>query len=272
MDIRTPNRSDWQQFRELVAAEGWRVPMLEYRLLQSAWQQDAGVLVDCDRFSGLVTAVTHERSGWVGNLIVPAELRGKGYGHRLFRWAVGKLLDQGVTTAWLTASELGRPMYEQEGFQAVDRVERWILPAGVRAGTLPAENLGRPGLLQSLDRLAWGEDRQVFLEALLPNGDTFVCNESVALLQKGAGMQIIGPWYSDDLCPRSNRILLQQLFAAADPSVEIVADVIASSPIRSLWAASGFEPSGVTTLMACGDTDYVATGKMVALASLGSCL
>jgi len=270
MKIRTSLQSDWERFDTLSQNESWRVPALERKLFLSAWRHDAGALIKDELFCGLVTAVAHDKSGWIGNLIVPVELRGQGYGGFLFRWAVKKLLRDHVTSIWLTASEQGRPIYEREGFEIVDRIERWVLQP--RQGVWTDVTAGRESwtYLSNFDQQVWGESRSVLLNTLQKNNQSFCCDDSVALLQCDNEMQIIGPWYSKDPCSRSNRKLLQQLIAVANPSVEIVVDLLASSPIRSLLAAAGFQPAGETALMASGESSQVDFKKMIALASLGS--
>ena len=99
----------------MAAEEGWRIPEVERRLFQGVWTNQALALVEDEIFCGLVTAVAHQRSGWIGNLIVPSPLRGRGYGQRLFRAALELLKRCGVKTACLTASEQGQPLYEKAG-------------------------------------------------------------------------------------------------------------------------------------------------------------
>jgi len=83
-------------------------------------------------------------------------------------------------------------------------------------------------------------------------------------------MQILGPWYSPNLCPRANRRLLQQALAVADPTREIVADLLASSPLRQLLAGAGLSPAGMNLLMVRGSHSAVDLRMLVTLASLGS--
>jgi predicted GNAT family N-acyltransferase len=214
--------------------------------------------------------VAHEQSGWIGNLIVPQALRGRGYGVMLFRWALAALAERDMKTCWLTASELGRPIYEKSGFLVVNEVERWVCPPRKGFDRRVNEPLLARQALRECDRSAWSEHRDALLDHLLESGQVFACDDALALLQKGQDMQILGPWYSRSLCPRANRRLLQQALAAADPSVEIVADILASSPLRQLLAATGFTLSGHNRLMMKGTSPVVDLNAMVALASLGS--
>jgi hypothetical protein len=217
-----------------------------------------------------VTAVAHQHSGWIGNLIVPERLRGRGYGSRLFEAALSMLQGQGMTSVWLTASASGRPIYAKFGFVAIDEIERWV--SCERAPFGPVDRLVKDGgqKLAELDRTAWGEDRTALLEALCTQGEAYACGDAVALLQRESGLQIVGPWYSSTGCPRSNRLLLQKILAEADPKVDLVIDILKFSPVRELLAATGFTCVGSNALMAQGDTRQVQIKMMVSLASLGS--
>lgn len=267
---RTPQPSDWETFYRLAAAEGWRVPQVERQLLQGTWSHCAHVLDIDGAFAGMVTAVAHEQSGWIGNLIVPPSLRGRGYGVRLFHLALAELAERGMSTCWLTASAMGLPLYRKSGFRVVDHVERWVLPESKDSDPGAEPPLLDWQLLRACDRSAWGETRATLLDHLTAHGRLFACDDSLCLLQRGADAQILGPWYSRSLCPRANRRLLQQAVAAADPTVEIVVDILASSPLRQLLAAAGFARSGSTRLMVKGPALTVDLIMLVALASLGS--
>jgi N-acetylglutamate synthase-like GNAT family acetyltransferase len=101
--IRVACEPDWENFLVLASAEGWRVPRLESRLFQGPWLPFARVLEEGETFCGMVTAVAHQHSGWIGNLIVSKELRGKGYGSQLFLAALSALEEVQLETVWLTA-------------------------------------------------------------------------------------------------------------------------------------------------------------------------
>ncbi len=268
--IRQPTSSDWKLFSTLVADEGWRVPHLEHRLFQGSWSHSVRVLEVDSVFAGLVTAVAHERSGWIGNLIVPAPLRGRGYGSRLFMAALSSLQAQRLASIWLTASELGRPIYEKSGFTLVDTIERWV--SCKRFSDEPAMETTSTAreMLCAFDLAAWGEARTSLLDALLEQGRAYAIDDSAALLQREPALQIIGPWYSPSCCPRANRRLLQHILAAADPDVEIVIDILSSSPLRQFLTAAGFACTGKSSLMVLGDGDTPDLSMMLSLASLGS--
>ncbi len=268
--IRVAEKSDWDCFTALADAEGWRVPRREQKLFRGPWQHAARALDVTGRCCGLVTAVAHERSGWIGNLLVPPAVRGRGYGRNLFEAALAALHAQGTISVWLTASAAGRPLYERYDFVVVDRIERWVLAAR-RPGATVAGQSGVPvALLQRADRAAWGENRSGLITCLRDQAQVFACEDAVALLQHGSDLQIIGPWYTLSGSHDANRQVLQNLLGAADPAIEIVVDVLGSAPIRPLLADAGFTPAGRNDLMVRGAAGHVRLAMMVALASLGS--
>ncbi len=268
MPIRRVQPPDWPEFYALAAREGWKVPLFERRLFEGAWSEFVQVFEErC--FGGLVTAVAYENSGWIGNLIVPRLLRGQGIGSQLFRAALSDLEERGLKSCWLTASASGQPLYEKAGFVVVDQVERWVRKP--RPGSCQAEDV-RTLVVEKLctaDRVAWGENRQALLSRISSAGQLFACDDAVALLQRGDDLQVLGPWYSATHCPRANRQLLLPLLAAADPAKEVIVDILLSSPLRALLAATGFRPVGCNQLMVKG-RDRIDLKTVVSLASLGS--
>jgi GNAT superfamily N-acetyltransferase len=268
MEILMPTDADWQVFLALAREEGWRVPKSELELFRGPLAGDAFVLRRGEEFLGFVTAVAHERSGWIGNLLVPRDCRGRGYGALLFDHAVQVLERQGVANIWLTASSLGRPLYEKKGFAVVDGIVRWTFMTD--GSSLPdGERLEAEQLLAG-DARVWGESRERLLAPLVQQGQVFACGATVALLQGGDGMQVLGPWVSAELCPRENRLLLLAVLGAAAERTELVADVIESSPLQSLLRAAGFTRQGRCDLMVRGTASGVRLSQVVSLASLGS--
>ncbi|MDH3997501.1 MAG: GNAT family N-acetyltransferase [Desulfuromonadales bacterium] len=269
MIIRQPNKADWERFSSLTGDESWRVPRSELQRFYGPWSQYAYVLED-NGFCGLATAVPYENSAWIGNLIVPLNLRGKGYGSHLFRSVFNALVAQGITSIWLTASEQGRAIYQKEGFEAADRIERWVLPPQQKLCDQAEPAHSSCEQLLSMDSLVWGESRTFLLSELCNAGKIFSAGGAVALLQHGKDCQIIGPWYSHEATICANHDLLQKMIVASDSSVAVVIDCLASSQIQPLCNALGFQYSGQTTLMVRGDIEGVNLKNMVSLASLGS--
>lgn len=261
-----PGQGDRQAFLDLAGAAGWRVPSRELDLYGDTLHGSAYVLWVGERRCGFVSAVLHERSGWIGNLIVPEAERGRGHGKALLEFALSSLRRRGACSAWLTASDLGRPIYERYGFRRLDAVLRWTAAGrgGVPAAVTPA------GALFAADARAWGESRRALLQGLLPGGRVLGAGNTVALLQAPAPMQVLGPWYSEDGDADAARALLAAALASAERGGEVVTDVIESSPLNEHLGAAGFRCLGGQDLMVLGPADGGNLRSVVALASLGS--
>jgi len=265
----TPSPADWTCFREWSRQEGWRVPTRELALYRGELSDSATVLRDPEGVPlGFVTVCRHQRSAWIGNLLVDPAQRGQGFGRQLFAHAVGTLSALGINALWLTASAAGRPLYETYGFRAAGRVERWVW-SGVGGGVATAAT-GNLHALVRADAAAWGDSRVGLLSRLARGGQIVASGSTVALLQKGDGLMVLGPWLSADLCPRSNRAVLATALEACPAAGEIAVDLIGGSPVRRLLQASGFSQTGETLLMLRGEPGKVKYGEIVALASLGS--
>jgi len=258
---------DWQVFLRLAVMEGWRVPDGEREWFARSPAAAAFVLKAAGVCLGFVTIVAYQHSGWIGNLLVAPQARGRGFGARLFAGACRELRHRRVKTLWLTASEQGRSLYERAGFRSLDRVVRWCRK--VEKGPGPVAGGDGEEKLLAADRRAWGESRRPLLETLGRGARIFATGDTVLMLQAGAVLRVLGPWYSAGGCPRENRRVLAAAVAAAN-SCELVADVPVSSPAAELLAASGFTPAGECALMARGERPAAVPRTLVSFASLGS--
>src|SRR6202050_3690032 len=76
---------------------------------------DAQMFVGCqgDRVVGVACCVCFGRTGWIGNVAVEDDVRGQGLGRELSQQAVDCVQQAGAQTVLLTATDLGKPMYER---------------------------------------------------------------------------------------------------------------------------------------------------------------
>ncbi|MCM2263953.1 MAG: GNAT family N-acetyltransferase [Desulfuromonadales bacterium] len=270
--IGSPVPREWENFLAWAELEGWRVPVRELSVYRNELADCVFVLRDADACPrGFVTVCRHQRSAWIGNLIIDPACRGQGLGRRLFEHAVGHLSARGTATLWLTASQQGRPLYEGCGFREVGRIERWLW-RGDSLSSTRADDV-RNGDLYSLvraDAAAWGHSRAELLTLLARGGQIFTSGSTAALLQPGSSLRVLGPWLSANLCPRANRNILSRVLDALDGGGEVAVDLLGGSPVGALLPVAGFHPAGETVLMMRGAAGMVRLGEVVALASLGS--
>jgi GNAT superfamily N-acetyltransferase len=258
--------ADWQLFLKWAAVEGWTVPSQELRLFQGQWRHCIFVLHAEGKIRGFVSAVMYEESGWIGNLLVGSEHRGRGYGAALFDFVLNLVSRAGLQRIWLTASETGDPIYQRRGFVAVDRVDRW------RARGQGLQKLFRkvpvPELI-ALDRRCWGESRAPLLSILAHGAEICRSGRSMALLQPSRPAWQLGPWLSLHQDSQQNHVLLQEALAKTPAGTELLTDVLASAGAETFLHAAGFNKLGSNLLM-CLTSQSLTLQGVVALASLGS--
>lgn len=266
MQFLSLSESDWQQFLCWSKLEDWRVSFQEQRLFQGLWRPYFFALYHHGIVRGFVSAVAYKESGWIGNLLVPAEERGKGYGSALFDYAVKFLQQTQPRRIWLTASVSGQPLYERRGFKVIDRVDRWVSQGqgiGDEGSLLPVVDL------IDFDTRCWGESRSPLLNALADDSQVFCCGQSCGMLQLGVTVCQFGPWLSGDKDVVDNRQLLQQAVSRTPAGRELLVDLLVSAEMELVLRTCGFEKRGSNQLMVLTDEDLQLSGVM-ALASLGS--
>lgn len=267
MEIRHFVPDDVPLFLSLAAAEGWVSDPWEFAFLLGSFPRGCLAVEEEGRPAAFVTAVRYGTSGWVGNLIVAKDVRGRGLGTRLMRRAVDELLADGVKTVWLTASSAGRPLYEKMGFREMDGVVRWrgTATGGAEGGSDPV----RPDELISLDRAGWGDDRAALLAAVAVRG--MVVRQGGGFLVAhpcGDGFQV-GPWAAADRSVAAG--LLGRALSRLQPGAQVILDV----PVRNVAAVAllndaGFIVSGRTVLMCVGVEPVYVPERIFALATMGS--
>ncbi len=263
--VHTTLEEDWPHILGWMAEEGWNLPEWELDFLQAS-DIVFNLTVENDGTpAGCVTAIDHGKSGWIGNLIVPRDQRGQGLGRLLFEQALHKLA--GAEKVWLTASEWGAPLYASFGFHTVENIARWCWtkhegPSRTTAGR------GEQQFLAS-DKAAWDEDRTTLLFPLMAAGTVLQNGSTTALLQAGEKLRILGPWYTDNLCPRECREILSEVFDALQPGQILAMDTLASSPVSPMLQAVGFNCTGTTALMVRGSS-FTKLPQHLTLATLGS--
>jgi len=266
MQFRPLSDTDWQQFLDWAALENWRVSFQEQRLFHNQWRPNFFALYASGELCGFVSAVAYKESGWIGNLLVPAALRGRGYGSALFDYALQYLQRSQPRRIWLTASEAGQPIYERRGFTVIDRVARWIaIGLGDSCATVGPAAIE----LINLDRACWGESRTPLINALCDEGHCCRFGGAMGLLQPGVAGWQLGPWLSPARNALENRLLLKQALSITPAGKELLVDTLASSAMELVLRASGFEKQGSNQLMVLSDEPVKLSGVM-ALASLGS--
>ena len=167
--------------------EGWAVNRQRFEVYPVHDPDGCFIAVDDGRPVGMVTTTWFGQSGWIGNLIVDPDCRGRGIGRALMEHGLDRLRSRGAATVRLEGDPPGIPLYRSLGF--VDEFEsRRLALAGPSARRTPRE----PGVETMSDRhldevaaLAaeiFGADRRRFLELVL------ACTEIAVVRRRGGGI------------------------------------------------------------------------------------
>jgi len=266
MRIDAFRQDDIDGFLALAAAEEWICGRWEFEFLFRAFPHGCLVAREAELPVGYVTSIKYGESGWVGNLLVRKECRGKGVGTALMKQALAALSEAGATRAWLTASREGKPIYESLGFTTVDVVNRWV-GEGIDGKCPVREALSRAEIL-AIDQAGWGDRRDALIYVVRGRGQVWGSRDAFLVSQPCADGIQLGPWGGMD---RGAQLLMDDALVGAGRGTRVFLD----APIRntgqtSLLLGMGFSIRGSTLLMCRGEASAYKPERVFALASMGS--
>ncbi len=264
MQITNFSPDDIHPFLSLAKDEGWISTSRELAFLLERSSEGCLVCHEDGKQVGFVTAVRHGRSGWIGNLLVAAAVRGRGIGTTLFAQAMKVLQRNGVTTVWLTASTYGRPIYERSGFRSCDRIRRW---EGVCGDVSESSAAGRleSGWVE-IDCLGWGDERSDLLNHAAAGGSVTGTDKGFLVLQKIGRRRQIGPFGAIE--PKTAELLIERV---QNHGGSTMLDVPAGNRAASKMLTSrGFTVSSEVDLMYAGQPPAYHPEHIFGLASMGS--
>jgi ribosomal protein S18 acetylase RimI-like enzyme len=254
-------------FLEFAAAEGWISSAWEIHFLLDAFPESCFSWREGDQAVAFVTTIKYDKSGWIGNLIVAETMRGRGIGSSLMRKAMEALLRAGAETVWLTASDLGKPIYERFGFVEIDAIKRWK-GKGIGVHAEQARHISLEEAIK-MDGQGWGEMRNSLVTAALERGEMFGTDGGFLVLQDCGAFRQAGPWGCDEAGDAA--LLLDTVLSRIEGAFEIVLDVPERNrAAASLLASRGFCVTGRTSLMYFGARPLYRPDKIYALGSMGS--
>ena len=267
MHIEPFHIEDIPAFLELAAAERWVAESWEFDFLLSSFPDGCFRARDrAGNIVGFATSLRHECSGWIGNLIVGKEYRDRGIGRRLFLRTLDALRESGAETFWLTASKLGKLLYEKHGFACIDTIIRWTGSGKGLAVAMP----GCTGAADSdLDRLGWGDQREKLLAIARERGYALAADGAFAIVQPCCAAAQIGPFAA--LNAREAALLLDAAIAAIPAEKKIYIDAPAgNADAERLLIKRGFVRQGTNELMYAGVKPAFRPEFIYGLGSMGS--
>jgi GNAT superfamily N-acetyltransferase len=255
LPVRALAEPDLPAILELTADRGWPPNLSRWRLM-FAVSEPYGV---DDPTGGLAGIVVLTRYGpalaAVGMMVVASRHGRRGLGRRLMEHALALA---GDATVYLTATSVGRPLYERLGFRAVDRSVTY-------AGQFcldPPGNLARPprrvaesdvAAIVAADRAAFGANRHRVIAELVTFADDFRVladpEDGYAACWGKDGVGIIGPVVARG--DEAARALIFSLACGATGPVRV--DVLDRHAGLARWVvARGLTVRNQSTLMVRG--------------------
>ena len=228
LTIRQMQKEDIAFAAECTAAEGWVSE--NQSTLEGFYLHDPGsclLAVENGKPVGICIATCYGSSGFIGELIVRPEARGRGVGAALLNHGVNALIQRGTETVYLDGVLQAVELYQRNGFRKVCRSWRF-------SGTLPEEKSTGVRRMTSddldqvfaLDKRSFGEDRSFFLRYRLkhyPQLGYVMENKGTVLGfilgRAGPGWLSVGPWVVEEWV--TNPLELLSAFAHESKNIPI---------------------------------------------------
>jgi ribosomal protein S18 acetylase RimI-like enzyme len=273
MTIDTFCTGDIVPFLKLAAAEEWLAEPWEFKFLLAEFSQGCFTARGDDaKAIGFVTSLRHERSGWIGNLIVHPAYRGKGIGERLFKKVIEALFDSGVETLWLTASKSGMPLYQKFGFTSIDTIIRWGGSGRQRSTGQEAAATDKAvdALLNDIDSRAWGDRRDALVAVTAGRGRVLQEESGFVVVQQCEGFRQLGP-FSAAGCGTADA-LLKAALNLIPVGIRVCLDAPASNRTAlKLFNQNRMRISCSNELMYAGVKPMYQSEYIYGLSTMGSC-
>jgi ribosomal protein S18 acetylase RimI-like enzyme len=266
-------RGDIPDFLWLAAEEQWVAEPWEFEFLLTGFPEGCFCVRDQEgRGIAFVTSLQHDRSGWIGNLIVAEQFRGQGIGEALFRASLDALKAVEVETFWLTASKQGKSLYEKHGFACIDTIVRWSGYGKKRHEADAAEkDIGSTAAsVSSIDYRAWGDRRDALLEATVGRGRLLLQETGFMVIQSCGDARQFGPFSALDIGTA------EHIFETALDLVPYGTKIYLDAPVSNRAALRLFNRrrmriAGTNELMYAGKKPYYRPEMLYGLATMGSC-
>lgn len=207
MIIRRMRTSDVAFAYECTRLEGWLSETKEVFKSAIAYNADGCFVAEHDgNRIGTCIATKYRHNGFIGELVILEEMRGRGFGVRLFEHSIEYLQANGINNIFLDADLDAVPFYEKLGFRRVCKSLRFLgMLEG--EGSRVVRKAGQEDIdsVCEIDRTLFSDDRGFFLKRrlslypdlffLLERGDRI---RGYIAAQPGDGVITVGPWASLD--------------------------------------------------------------------------
>ena len=166
MQIRNMTPTDIEFAYQCTHSEGWAGETKE--TWEGLWEFDRKGCFIAEKEGkkiGTCTATKYQNSGFIGELIIIREERGKGYGSRLFNHSIQYLQSSGVSNIYLDGDLDAVPIYEKSGFKKVCKSLRFTgQMKGRQDPVVRRACIQDMPAIEKIDYELFGEDRRFFLQ------------------------------------------------------------------------------------------------------------
>ena len=264
MTVRLLGIDDLPACTAIAADRDWSPERRKWRLLFRIGRVHAIDAPDGTGLAAVVVATPYDDAVAISMMLVARRYERQGYGREVMRHAL-----RGARTAVLTATPLGKPLYEHLGFRATGLISTYT---GVIAPTEPTGRTRayRPfdhDQVSTLDEKAFGARRSALLAGLPAfAADLRVAEHGFGGAWDNDGTRVLGPVIAED--ETAARDLLHDIAAVGGP-VRLDADH--RHPWLRDWAADrGMAPRFTCDVMVLGpdlpgDPAMLVTPAMLAL-------
>jgi len=255
MIIRSASTDDLDFCVSCVTGEGW---LSETRAVFEGFlaHDPGGCFVAEEKREpiGMMVATAYDTCGFLGELIVVPERRGKGIGRQLMEHAISYLQARGCRSLYLDGDTPAVPLYERLGFRVVCRSLRFLgAPTGM---TSQGVRMMTPADLEAvcaIDRSAFGADRSFFIKrrlrlfpqlCLIQTGGNQITGFIMG--QPGNEVVTVGPWCVGDESAVPHGLLHTLAYHSGGQKLRmgiLESNVPAAALMRSLKTFKETEPS-----------------------------
>jgi ribosomal protein S18 acetylase RimI-like enzyme len=230
---------------ELSRAAGWLHRLEDWQMSLALSEGLAAVTTNGEVVGTILVTPYRDEAATINMVIVAESLRGRGLGRRLMQAAIDLA---GRRPIRLVATDVGLPLYQSLGFEAVGHiVQQHGLACAIEPprSVLPARAVDLPAIVE-LDRAAFGAGREGLLAYIAHVGEFLVINRAGRIVGYagvrafGRG-EVIGPVVAED-AEDARDLIAYALSSRTGSFVRI--DSSSDSGLGDWLAAQGLAPAG----------------------------
>lgn len=191
MRIRKAMREDYEELVELTNEVNWNYEVGDFILMEESGISRTLVVEDSN-IIGMVTVFDYGKIGWISNLMVRRDWRGKGIGKLLLREAM-KLLNDKKTIALFSKPE-SIHFYLRNGF----KIDREFYFVRFNGELEEHQKDDWDDVIHIMDFLCFGYERLPLLKLMVKSGYVIRRGVEFAIIRRGVKESTVGPVISSD--------------------------------------------------------------------------